>query len=341
MTAGARTLAITNGADSALAQAAEVAYVTAAGAEQAVPATKTFTTQLAALAVVAIGLGASLDPGELQAVPDAIETLLSQPMELEPIVAELSGVQAVVVSGRGLAYSPALELALKLKEACYLHAMGLSYADLLHGPFAVVDADTPAIVLAANSGPTLAGTVDLARRVTGARARLLHRRRRAPGRGLHPCAARARAAGVAGAFRPDRAWSAADRGAGQEPWPGPRQSPRPEQGHADELRPPEEGRGRLARLRRLSATLWWPKAVGSLELSEVQVLGVVLMGLLDDAENLASKDPNEVKNLTGDAEQAADKETGGKFDSEISDAGTKLDDQLDQGQSGQSDQSGQ
>jgi glucosamine--fructose-6-phosphate aminotransferase (isomerizing) len=168
---GARTLAITNGADSALAQAAEVAYVTAAGAEQAVPATKTFTTQLAALAVVAIGLGASLDPGELQAVPDAIETLLSQPMELEPIAAELSGVQGVVVSGRGLAYSPALELALKLKEACYLHAMGLSYADLLHGPIAVVDADTPAIVLAANSGPTLAGTVDLARRVTGARAR--------------------------------------------------------------------------------------------------------------------------------------------------------------------------
>jgi glucosamine--fructose-6-phosphate aminotransferase (isomerizing) len=255
---GARTLAITNGADSALAQAAEVAYVTAAGAEQAVPATKTFTTQLAALAVVAIGLGASLDPGELQAVPDAIETLLSQPMELEPIVAELSGVQGVVVSGSGLAYSPALELALKLKEACYLHAMGLSYADLLHGPIAVVDADTPAIVLAANSGPTLAGTVDLARRVTGARARLLHRRRRAPGRSLHPCAARARAAGVAGAFRPDRAWSAADRGAGQEPWPGPRQSPRPEQGHADQLRPPEEGRGRLARLRRLSATLWWP-----------------------------------------------------------------------------------
>ena len=39
-----------------------------------------------------------------------------------------------VVSGRGMAYAAALELALKLKEACYLHAMGLSYADLLHGP---------------------------------------------------------------------------------------------------------------------------------------------------------------------------------------------------------------
>jgi fructoselysine-6-P-deglycase FrlB-like protein len=134
---GARTLAITNGgADSPLAEAAEVAFVTEAGPERAVPATKSFTTQLAALAVLA-----------------------------------LAKVPGVVVSGRGMAYAAALELALKLKEACYLHAMGLSYADLLHGPIAVVDAETPAIVMAADSGPTLAGTVDLARRVTGAGAR--------------------------------------------------------------------------------------------------------------------------------------------------------------------------
>src|SRR6266536_3159208 len=138
---GARTLAITNGAGSPLADVADLAFVTEAGAERAVPATKTFTTQLAG------------------------------PIDTDPIVAELQGVQGVVVSGRGLAYSAALELALKLKEACYLHAMGLSYADLLHGPIAVVDARTPAIVLAASTGPTLAGTVELARRVTGAGAR--------------------------------------------------------------------------------------------------------------------------------------------------------------------------
>ncbi len=169
---GARTLAITNGgASSPLAEAAEVAFVTEAGIEQAVPATKTFTTQLAALAVVGLGLGASsLDPGELTAVPDAIEELLARPIDLEPIVAELAKVAGVVVSGRGMAYAAALELAIKLKEACYLHAMGLSYADLLHGPIAVVDAQTPAIVVAAESGPTLAGTIDLARRVTGAGA---------------------------------------------------------------------------------------------------------------------------------------------------------------------------
>jgi glutamine---fructose-6-phosphate transaminase (isomerizing) len=168
---GARTLAITNGgASSPLAEAADVAFVTAAGIEQAVPATKTFTTQLAALAVVGLALGAPLDPGELTAVPDAIESLLAGPLDLEPIVAALAKVPGVVVSGRGMAYAAALELAIKLKEACYLHAMGLSYADLLHGPIAVVDAQTPAIVVAADSGPTLAGTVDLAQRVTSAGA---------------------------------------------------------------------------------------------------------------------------------------------------------------------------
>ena len=168
---GARTLAITNGPGSPLAAAAEVALVTEAGPERAVPATKTFTTQLAALAVLALGLGAPLDAGELQAVPDEIDRMLADGLDLEPIVTELAGAAGVVVSGRGLAYSAALEFALKLKEACYLHAMGLSYADLLHGPMAVVDAQTPAIIVAADSGPVLAGTIDLARRVTATGAR--------------------------------------------------------------------------------------------------------------------------------------------------------------------------
>jgi glutamine---fructose-6-phosphate transaminase (isomerizing) len=165
---GARTLAITNGAGSPLAQAAEVAYLTRAGTERAVPATKTFTTQLAALAVLAIGLGADLDPGELRRAPDQIEAMLAAPADTGELIGELAHDRGVVVCGRGLAYAAALELALKLKETCYLHAMGLSYADLLHGPIAVIDAQTPAILLAASSGPTLDGMVALARRVTGA-----------------------------------------------------------------------------------------------------------------------------------------------------------------------------
>ena len=168
---GARTLAITNGGGSPLTQVADVAFVTAAGAELAVPATKTFTTQLAALAVLAIALGADLDPGLLRGVPDEIERMLTGPDDTAAIVDAMTGAAGVVVSGRGHAYAAALELALKLKEACYLHAMGLSWADLLHGPIAVVDAATPAIIVAADSGPALPGSVELARRVVAAGAR--------------------------------------------------------------------------------------------------------------------------------------------------------------------------
>jgi glucosamine--fructose-6-phosphate aminotransferase (isomerizing) len=169
---GARTLAITNGADSPLAAQADLAFVTQAGVEQAVPATKTFTTQLAALAVLGVALNADeegatpIDQQELNNVPGEIERLLAKPGDLTPLIEGLAAVEGAVVSGRGYAYSAALELALKLKEACYLHAMGLSFADLLHGPIAVVDQRTPAVIMAADSGPTVEGAVALARRVT-------------------------------------------------------------------------------------------------------------------------------------------------------------------------------
>jgi glucosamine--fructose-6-phosphate aminotransferase (isomerizing) len=175
---GARTLAVTNGPDSPLAAQADVALVTEAGVERAVPATKTFTTQLAALAVLGIALAADeegvggnqsnqqpVDVDELRSVPDEIERLLADPGDLTPMIDGLARVEGAVVSGRGYAYSAALELALKLKEACYLHAMGLSFADLLHGPIAVVDERTPAVVMAASSGPALEGAVALAQRV--------------------------------------------------------------------------------------------------------------------------------------------------------------------------------
>ncbi|HEV2451604.1 MAG TPA: SIS domain-containing protein [Streptosporangiaceae bacterium] len=170
---GARTLAVTNSAASPLAETAEVVLVTEAGTERAVPATKTFITQLAALAVLGIGLGADVDAGQLRQVPDEVERMLSEPGEVEAAAADLAGAAGLVVSGRGLVYAVALELALKLKEACYLHAMGLSYADLLHGPIAVVDASTPAIIVAADTGPALDGAIKLARRVIAAGAKTL------------------------------------------------------------------------------------------------------------------------------------------------------------------------
>ena len=172
---GAAVVGITNEAGSPLAEMADVALVTEAGVEQAVPATKTFTCQLAALAVLALGLGADLDAVALRQLPAAIEDLIGRATApeygLAEVIDELAIVNGLVISARGLAYSVALELALKIKEACYLHAMGISYADLQHGPIAVVDEGTPAIIIAADSGPTLEAAVSLASRVTQAGAR--------------------------------------------------------------------------------------------------------------------------------------------------------------------------
>lgn len=169
---GARTIGITNGAESPLAAEADIALVTRAGNEVAVPATKTYNTQLAALAVLALGLGGdALDPADLERVPDGIEEILATPSDtLDEIVERTVAVHGAVVTGRGMALSTALETALKLKETCYLHTMGMSYADFLHGPIAVADPRTPALLVASPQGPVLPGMVELAGRLRTAGA---------------------------------------------------------------------------------------------------------------------------------------------------------------------------
>jgi glucosamine--fructose-6-phosphate aminotransferase (isomerizing) len=168
---GARTVAVTNVDGSPLATDADVALVTRAGDERAVPATKTYTTQLAALAVLGLALGdddAAL--AGLDAVPDAVaEALSSAPLAAE-LAERFTYLDRLVVTGRGYASSTALELALKLEEACYVSAAGLSYADLLHGPIAVVGPTTPALLVAAADGPVLPAMVALTDRLaaTGA-----------------------------------------------------------------------------------------------------------------------------------------------------------------------------
>jgi fructoselysine-6-P-deglycase FrlB-like protein len=170
---GARTVAITNVAASPLAELADATLVTQAGEELAVPATKTYTTQLAAIAVLALSLapaGAGLEPGELQAIPEAVAAMLGVAPAAEGLAARLADTGTLVVSGRGFAYSTALEIALKLKETCYVTAVGLSYADLVHGPIAILDSQTPALLVTAADGPMLPEMTTLAHRIatTGA-----------------------------------------------------------------------------------------------------------------------------------------------------------------------------
>jgi len=175
---GARTVAVTNAAGSPLTGVADLALITQAGEELAVPATKTYTTQLAAMAVLALSLqeggsgaeptgGAGIGAGALRGVPGAVAAMLEVAPAAEALAERLVEVGTLVVSGRGYAYSTALEVALKLKETCYLTAVGLSYADLVHGPIAVVDHDTPALLVAAGDGPILPEMTGLARRIAG------------------------------------------------------------------------------------------------------------------------------------------------------------------------------
>jgi glucosamine 6-phosphate synthetase-like amidotransferase/phosphosugar isomerase protein len=157
-------------AGSPLAEAADVPLITQAGTELAVPATKTYTTQLAALAVLALSIGKVRGVEGLLAVPDAVEAMLEVAPAAEVLAERLTYADTLVVSGRGFAYSTALELSLKLKETCYVTAVGLSYADLVHGPIAIVDAGTPVLLVAAASGPVLPEMTGLAGRIADAGA---------------------------------------------------------------------------------------------------------------------------------------------------------------------------
>jgi glutamine---fructose-6-phosphate transaminase (isomerizing) len=161
---GAAIVAVTNEAGSPLAAAADVALITQAGVERAVPATKTYTTQLTAMAVLASALApdpAALDDA-LDRAADEIGRLIERRAGIDEAVERLAGPAEVMVSGRGLVFGTALEVALKLEETCLRPVRGLSYADLRHGPMAVVDAEHVAILVAAADGPVLPGMHDLA-----------------------------------------------------------------------------------------------------------------------------------------------------------------------------------
>ncbi len=160
---GAATVAICNVEESPLTEGADLALMTRAGPERAVPSTKTFTTQLAAVAVLATALAPdpfALD-ADLDRVPEEIERLIAQRTGIDEAAVLLASRHEVLVTGRGLAYATALETALKLEETCLRPVRGLSYADLKHGPIAIVDPEMVAVVMAARNGPMLEGLTEL------------------------------------------------------------------------------------------------------------------------------------------------------------------------------------
>jgi glucosamine--fructose-6-phosphate aminotransferase (isomerizing) len=165
---GGRGLAITNDPDSALARAADETLELGMGEERAVPATKTVTAQLAALAIAACALGrAPFTRDELDAVPDCVHAVLDDPGPVATAAERLAGASQLIIVARGYLYAASLETALKIKETCSLLADGYSAADLRHGPIAAVTRGLPVVAFCA-SGPARA---DIASLVEELRAR--------------------------------------------------------------------------------------------------------------------------------------------------------------------------
>ena len=146
--AGARTVAVVNDADSPLAGAVDAVLPVDAGPELAVPATKTVTGQMLAVAAVAAAIGSVPFTGaELGAMPAAVDLVLADPEPANALAASWSGAERLFVVSRGLLYAAALEAALKIKETTGILAEGISAADLRHGPIGVARGDVPVLVL--------------------------------------------------------------------------------------------------------------------------------------------------------------------------------------------------
>ena len=144
---GALTIAISNDAESPLSNAAELVLALEAGPERSVPASKTYTASLIALALISEAVDA--DPAfaaALARVPQAMARALELDSDLDRLVPSLSGSRAIVL-GRGFNFSTAEELALKLMETSYLMARAWSVADFEHGPIAVLEAGLPVVVV--------------------------------------------------------------------------------------------------------------------------------------------------------------------------------------------------
>jgi glutamine---fructose-6-phosphate transaminase (isomerizing) len=154
---GAHVLAVANVLDSAIPRASDAALYTHAGPEIGVASTKCFTTQLAALLMLAVYLGrrrGTLDEDRarkvLQAlieIPTHMRDLLGQAPYLLGIAKKFVNVRDVLYLGRGLGFPIALEGALKLKEISYIHAEGYPAGEMKHGPIALIDEDVPTVAV--------------------------------------------------------------------------------------------------------------------------------------------------------------------------------------------------
>lgn len=141
---GALTVAVTNTPGSALHEAAELAVDLRAGTERAVAATKTYTATLLALYLL-VDAWRGGDGAAAEAVGEQAETALA--IEVDEAAQRYRFADRLVACARGYSLASAFEAALKLAETAYLATRAYSGADLLHGPVAAVDRQTPVLAV--------------------------------------------------------------------------------------------------------------------------------------------------------------------------------------------------
>jgi glucosamine--fructose-6-phosphate aminotransferase (isomerizing) len=156
---GTSTIAITNNHNSTMAKLANCSLSTVAGVERAIPATKSFTTQLVVLSLLSLFTArirgrmtravVESHLQELHAIPSAMAAMLpAWEAQIDALSPHLKAAESFLFLGRGVHYAIAREGALKLKESAYIHAEGYPTGELKHGPNALVNARTPLVVLA-------------------------------------------------------------------------------------------------------------------------------------------------------------------------------------------------
>jgi glutamine---fructose-6-phosphate transaminase (isomerizing) len=156
---GLATVAITNDARSTMAAEANASLPTFAGVEKAIPATKSFTTQLAVLYALALHLArfrgrmtlqaAEAHGRQLREIPSLIQASLpGWRQQIEGLTPQLANSSTLLYLGRAAHYAIAREGALKLKESAYLNAEGYPAGELKHGPNALVSKEAPLIMIA-------------------------------------------------------------------------------------------------------------------------------------------------------------------------------------------------
>lgn len=155
---GSTVIGVSNVVDSALARDADAVLYTRAGPEIGVAATKTFTTQLVVLQLLALYLAqvrGSMDPGgveymvtELRRLPAAVESVLGKDGDVAELAAEFGDVEDFFFLGRSGDFPVAMEGALKLKEIAYVRAEGFAAGEMKHGPIALIE---PGVVVVATA----------------------------------------------------------------------------------------------------------------------------------------------------------------------------------------------